>query len=387
MDEEDYLKATIIFNTRFHPEDFQYLFRVLPNRSVNTSQWDDQIKFWSTIIKKWGAETRVVEFSVTKLQEAFKYQSVIPTIKPSIQYLESQKVIKKKDDVKSKSLVRSIANALIGLVVSRDCDEYVFVNNLRLLVDELIHGILNHASGLLDTVLTNEEIIEKVPGISQDILFSELERSRGVKKYENGFYFPTKRIQHVTNELVQVILNDKKNMFSLVKQINELQDKINIQKSLAVKCAKRGHKSEAKTHLKMMKILEQQEYQTNQLYTKQMQLLYQKVDNEIAMRVASHYEENTKYLQQVTSQINEDELYKNMDEMYQYGEVTNAVANQQQQYSMEDEKELEDELQQLMQNESGRRRSNEQQHYYGYNMGQMNNENNYNERIMAYYPG
>ena len=379
MDDQDYIKASIIFNSRLHPEDYQYLFRVLPNRSVNPSQWDDQVKFWSSIIKKWGAETRVIEFSVKKLQEAFKYQSIIPTIKPAIQYLESQKIIKKKEDVKNKSLMSTIASALIGLVVSRDCDEYVFVNNLRLLVDELISGILSQASGLLDTVLTNEEILEKIPGISQDILFSELERTKNVKKFENGFYFPTKRIQHVTNDLIQVILNDKKNLNKLTQQINELQEKVNAQKSLALKCAKRGNKSEAKTHLKMMKILEQQEYQSNQLYTKQLQLLYQKVDNEIAMRVASHYEENANYLRQVTSKITEDDDYKNMeDNMWQYDEVANALANQQ----PSNDAELEAELGMMMQNE---------QHRYGYSPGtgqQMQaSGQRAPENVMAYYPG
>ena len=59
-----YVKAYDIFKRNFQIGDLIPLFRELKSRDVCPENWERQIKFWSMLIKAWGNNSNVIEFSV-----------------------------------------------------------------------------------------------------------------------------------------------------------------------------------------------------------------------------------------------------------------------------------------------------------------------------------
>lgn len=355
--EQDYQQLGLIFTSRFHAEDFQYLYRSLPNRELNPQQWDDQIKFFTSIIKKWGSSTNVIEFSAKQASSYMRFNSIIPNILPSLRYLENQKIIKKRDDVvKNRSVLGTIASKIIGMLWNtnnNECDKYIFVSNLKMVIDVLINRIVNQASSIIDLVLTNEEIKKMMSGLEEDLLWAELERNKNVRKLNGGFYFISlKNKNKINNEFVESILDDKILIKKLGDRMEELDAKINKQINNARKFYKDGKKKDALTCLRYKKAYEKQLEQMSALNDKQIQILYNKIDHEISSRFLNEMQNNLEYLKNFNGPTC-DEIENVQDEMDDIVKDTNY------EIGTFDESELENELNQLVDNNNNQKQADE----------------------------
>ncbi|KAH0788647.1 SNF7 family protein [Histomonas meleagridis] len=316
---------------------------------MDQSQYDSQIKFWSTLIKRWGAQTNCLEFSVDLLSEALAFNTVYPPLRPAIDFLVKQKIIQPKDKyLRNSSLISSISSCLIGLfTTSPPCDIYIFSQNLKLKIQHLISVVESMSSSLTDVVLTKEEVKSKISDIPEDLLFTEIKRTKDIKSFEDGYYFKIKGIIVPNNDTIKTILHNKQTIHKIQIKIDELNTKISESIAKARELARKGKRDEAKKCLMYKASYERQETTLSQLYNQQLIIMHKFDQSEFNSRVASTYADSVSAMKQTKLPTHDeiDELNDDINDLIiAADENTNYILSR----NDVDETELENELKQLM---------------------------------------
>lgn len=353
-----YANAADLFRMKFNKQDLVTLFRDLRSRDVNPEIWDKQIKFWTSMIVKWGDQYDVVDFSASQLEQAFEYDDYIPHIQPSIDVLTKSKVIVPHDTfVKKKSLFRSFTSKIFGFANSsnQQNDIYIFANNLKHLAKKIISDIKLQEAFSTDVVLTNEEVKKQYcQDIDFDLLRTMLERTSNVKTYSNGFYFQTDRYPALPNDLVNAILNSKLILSSIDKRKKEIEKEIKNILAKAIQFKKQNLVNQSKNCLRRKRLLESQEDNMEKMHFDLSNILSQLAQNELSKSAVDSINQihmNCKKMQLPDVQDIENMMDEFNDVVAQSAEISNALGSYGNQI---DDSEIEAELQELMNYDTGK---------------------------------
>ena len=310
-----YYEAKSIFNSLFHPEDYIYLYRYMYNREMNPAQYDSQIKFWSNLIKKWGTDTQCIEFSVNLLTNVLSFNTILPNLRPAIDFLVQQKIIFPKEEyIKKQSLISSISNNVFNYFRKPNYDIYVFSCNLKLKIQKLIDNVSSSSTSLNDVVLTKEEIKGKIDDdIDEELLFAGLNKTKCIKSHTNGYSFQVKGFEHPNRQVVNLIIDNKCTLNKIKVRLDELGQRINDEKVKAKQFFDNGNKAKALYCIKRRKLLENQETKLLQLHNHQTQLIQQFEQNEINDRVTKLYMDSSEHLK------------KQKQELLDYDDITHVL--------------------------------------------------------------
>ena len=264
----DYNTAhSILYNKLEDTEDdrIDRMFANLKPKDKDSRKWNDQIKFWSRIIKTWGKETDIIEFSVDSLSQSLNYNGLIPQIKPTIDYLVSIGVLKTREDITTnKSFFGSLSSKLFGFIWSSDSqnqDKYVFVDNLKNKINSIISEVENDAVYSSDIVLTLKELESRFRDDKKypfDLILAQLDRDKRVKRYSGGYYFNVGNFSELnfSDEVIQSIIQTKENIAHLEEKINTVEKQIDHDLNCAKSFKKQNRVKEAKSSLVHKKMLE-----------------------------------------------------------------------------------------------------------------------------------
>ncbi|OHS96722.1 hypothetical protein TRFO_37061 [Tritrichomonas foetus] len=263
MEFHDYHQALVIFNDMFHKEDMIPIFRELKSRDINPDSWEKQIKFWSTLIKRWGKDAEIIDFSVDYLAQMLVYQENYPPLRASIDYLVKTKVIQSRDDfIANKSLALSVASKLWNFISpnkSPSPDVYIFSNNLKETVNHYLNEVESQASCNKDVALTEEEVKLAFPDIDYEIVKAGLKLNKNVRTFNNGFYFRCSRFPSLEDKSAADIISVKTTIQNLEKKKEQIPLLIEKKINEARKSLKLNNRKKAIQCLKSKKLLESQE--------------------------------------------------------------------------------------------------------------------------------
>lgn len=354
-----YSYATDLFREKFNKEDHIPLFRDLQSREINPEIWDRQVKFWSTLILKWCDQFNIVDFSVNQLTQAFEFRGVIPHIQPSIDSLSKTHTLVSRDSfLKKNSFISSITSKLFGFINisnQQQCDEYIYVNNLKRLAKKIISDVRIKDSFVSDTVLTNEEIASKY---CQDIDFEylkfTLQKTDGVRVYNNGFYFKTDNYSDLSNDTINAVLQLKLMLNFIDKRLQDTEKDLKNQLSKAIQYKKQNMKAKALNCLRHKKKLESKEEQLlkmQEFFSSVLLKLDEKQLNKTIVNTINQVHINSKdssSVQEIDNMM--DEL---KDSISQLEEISDAIGSVSLTDNQIDDSEIENEFQELMGNEIG----------------------------------
>ena len=243
------------------------LFNCLKPSDKGSRMWNDQVKFWSNLIKNWARETEAIEFSVDKLTQSLCFKKLYPPLKPSIDYLVSIGVLKTHEDVvTTKSFLSSMSSKIFGYIWPRASnknqnDKYVFVDNLKNKVNSIIAQVEHDAIDPSDVVLSFKELESRFRNDQKypwDLILNELDRNKRVKKYNNGYYFDVGNFSEfdVGDEAIEFVINIKENIITLNRKLEILDKQINYDLQCAKSFKKQNRIKEAKSSLVHKKMVE-----------------------------------------------------------------------------------------------------------------------------------
>jgi hypothetical protein len=214
----------------------------MANRDVNPDQWDQQLRFWSTLLKRWGVQASVIDFSVSELTDALMYDHIYPPLHPSITLLVKTGVLQSRDSALSPpSLMSSIASAVFGFVFPTDpplSPSYVFRTNLRERAERLVLAITSRPAMISDLCCTKEHLARQDPSVDIELLCAELGRMKHcVERRPLGYFFPYPAFGKPSREVVDGILKIKVGIASLNVRLEKLEEYIadQLQKARAFK--------------------------------------------------------------------------------------------------------------------------------------------------------
>ena len=359
-----YVKAYDIFKRNFQIGDLIPLFRELKSRDVCPENWERQIKFWSMLIKAWGNNSNVIEFSVDKLSQALVFQEVIPPLRPTIEYLVTTKVIIPCHSLLSnKSLYEKVKSKILNFVNFNnvDNDKYVFSNNLKELCKKIVFDIESIATFSTDVILTNEEIKNKFliendnPLVAEadfEVIKAGFNTINNVKTYENGIYVQSSRYSNLSSDLINAVLSSKIILNNLENNLEQIKEKINNELERAKKYLKQKKKNYAINALRRKKSLETQEKNMNGMYENLSRILHQLAENEFNKTIFQDIDQinkTTKLMQQPDVNEIDNTFMELEDQMLKSSEISDALAKEI--TTGFDELEIEEELNNLIEEE------------------------------------
>ena len=175
-------------NSRLDKSQVITLYREMATRDICPEHWDSQLKFWSDLIKRWGRDACVIDFSVEELTKAWMYDSLYPPLQSSLNMLVKLKLLRTREEC-----VRtpSFFSRVMSFVWPRDpapSDCYVFQDNLRDQARQVYEQISSSAALITDLCITKEEIEKECPTVDTELLCAELARMKQVEVFENGYF-------------------------------------------------------------------------------------------------------------------------------------------------------------------------------------------------------
>ena len=362
-----------IFNSLFDEDDTDDLFRQLPEREISPAQWDKQIKFWSKIIIQWSTDSQVIEVSVSDLISNLTWNDLIPPLIPTIQYLITTKVCKLLSDYKKRSTVMRMAQSFLRLVSTpevKTTDKIVFHSNLKLLCQRIHDNVISRASLLSEYVLTNQELQEMCNGEDLFIVTSELVQENLAIPAGNGYFFKDQKHSHVTKEIITAMENSKNILAKLQNLCNELESSSEKHKQQAVKLMNLKRKPEALTFMRRAKNQKAKYDKVYQLY-KNIEASITNLDNtDINVFVANQMKAiNQLSKSNISVDKVDDIITQYQDTVDANDEITQALGEAHKDESY-DENDLEQELLELVANESASSQEQQQQQHQYYTFQQ-----------------
>jgi hypothetical protein len=223
-----YEVARELLHTSLVSEEVLGLYRSMVNRDISPDQWDHQLKFWSTIIRRWGTQASVIDFSVTELTQALMYDHIYPPLQPSLNLLVKTGVLQSRESALSgPSLLSSIASTVLGFVLPTSPPPsavYVFHTNLRERADRIVLTITSRPSLVTDLCCTRTHLASQDPSVDIDLLCAELGRmKRCVEKRPEGYFFPSPGFGNPSREVVDGVLRIKTGIEHLGARLEKLE--------------------------------------------------------------------------------------------------------------------------------------------------------------------
>ena len=245
------------------------LYQSYKSREKNPKVWDNQIKFWSRVVKNWGSSIKVIEFSSDELTKSFVYNGFLPNIQPTMDYLVSIKLIKPKSQaIKNQSLINKITTKVFQYIWPTQTNEhvYVFTERLKTKAKDIMREVEKNAVFLTHTVYSNEELKNLVQNMQEnnnefadcsfELLQAELERTENVLKLNGGFYFNVGNFIKLKPEGAEQILSTKYVLGNVEKRIEELEQSAENYKNRAKVFLSKKRRNDAILMLKQKKSIE-----------------------------------------------------------------------------------------------------------------------------------
>jgi hypothetical protein len=330
------------------------LYRHLSNREVNPEQWDLQVKFWSDLIKSWGMQTEVIDFSVAELSQALMYRDLYPPLKAALDHLIKIGCIKSRDEcLLNKSFLARVSAGLMGLLFHTSqtaCDSYVFQLNLREQAIRVSNCVCSRAVGWPDRCITSDSLAADFQNISQDLLCAELDRNPTLAtKGEKGYCFTSGLPNKPSKNEVNMILNLKVVISMMTKEIEKSEERANKEFERARSSLKQGRREHALACLRIKKIAERRAIALGQRRNQLEMHLYQIVSTDINLEVFQMLEGLKKTVRMPPKQA-VDKVMEDMEEVQNANEEFQQAFEVGQQYTVAgvDEVEIEAELNELM---------------------------------------
>ncbi|KAK8900436.1 hypothetical protein M9Y10_002763 [Tritrichomonas musculus] len=311
------------------------LFANLRSKDKDSKKWKDQVKFWSRIIKNWGNDTDIVEFSVDTLTQHLTYNGLKPQIKPALDYLVSIGLLKTHEDVVTKkSFLGSLSSKIFGFVWPSSSntteDKYVFVDNLKSKVKSIISEVERDAVCTSDIILTDKDLESRFKDDSKypfDLILNELEKSKQVKKLKGGYYFEVGHFSEYRfdDEVIQRIIETKETIRLLDEKIDLLDKQMDYYLNLARSYKKQNRLKEAKSALAHKKIYENQRDKFDSMRMNLQNTIYQFEGRHDDMRYINLLKSTNDAMKNIGMPSIED-VDNVMDEIQDMNEVTDQIA-------------------------------------------------------------
>lgn len=264
----DYQYANTLLHDKLDDADEERVDRLFVNlkpKDKDSKKWNDQIKFWSRLIKSWEKETGIIEFSLDELTQTLIFNDLLPQLKPTIEYLCSIGLLKTRENLyTTKSFFSSLSDKLFGFMRSssiQDQDKFIFVDNLKNKVDCIIEEVERDAVYTSDIILTTKELEAKFRDDKKypfDLILAQLDRDKRVKKYSNGYYFNVGDFSETDfgDDVIHAIFQTKESIAKLNDKINVVDKQIDNDLNSAKSFKKQNRLKEAKSALVHKKMLE-----------------------------------------------------------------------------------------------------------------------------------
>jgi charged multivesicular body protein 4 len=229
-----YEAAREVLHSSLEPSEVINLYRVLVKRDVDPDLWDSQLRFWSSIIKRWGDRASVLDFSVSELTTALMYDELCPPLQPALNLLVNLNVLQSRDSALAPpSIATSIAGRVLGFIFPVDpppSESYVFRTALRERANQIVQAITTRPGLITDLCCTKEYLATQDPTVSVDLICAEFDRmKRTVEKRPLGYFFPCPAFRNPAREVIDGVLKIKVGMARLSATLEKLQNEIDVQ--------------------------------------------------------------------------------------------------------------------------------------------------------------
>jgi hypothetical protein len=316
---------------------------------MEPEQWDQQLKFWSQIIKRWGIEANVLDFTVEELSKALVYRDLLPPLQPSLNLLVRTKVIQAREVFLSPpSVLASLSTGMVSLIFNPDpppSDSYVFQANVRERVQRIADQILSRAGVITDVCCTRDDLFAHDSDADVELICAELNRSKQfVERRPNGYLFITRSWGKIDREMVDAILSTKTTIARIEKQIEAFSEQISREYEKARQYKSQGRNPRALQCLRTKKVAEGRVSQLLGLKSQLDAQLDRIANGDITARTVEHLREFSR-VSKIPKSDDIEELMEAVDETRAAGEelarATGAGANIEPEYDPELERELE----------------------------------------------
>lgn len=242
-------------------------YREMPEREVNPDQWDRQLKFWSDVIKRWGMEACVMQFSVSDLTKALMYDNLYPPIQPSLDLLVKTKVLKTKEDcLSAPSMFTKVVGYMLNSAPKRS-EFYVFSENLKEQAIQVCERISSQASLITDLCITNSNLRDLCGTAldnNVDLIVAEFSRLKNfVECFDQGCYVKCSGFRKPSKSVITSTLSMKVHRERLDLDIEKREEQITAAGQAALMYHRQGRKQQAVRYLQHKKELEKR---VSQLY-------------------------------------------------------------------------------------------------------------------------
>ncbi|OHT01683.1 hypothetical protein TRFO_31433 [Tritrichomonas foetus] len=330
-----YETAVVLLNRSLksiESREIESLYCLLKSRDRSPEKWEKQIKFWSSLIKKWGVEGKVIEFSVDELSQAFTFREMLPPLQPALDYLVGMKILKTKEDsLKNPSLMGSLTNKLFGLIwqTTPKSEYYVFTDRLKNKAKKIFNNIESAAAFSTEMVLTNDELKEtyfKSNKCSFEVLIAELERNKKIKKFQNGYYFMSNQFSKLSDDVVESVLNTKNTISTIENRISELENSFLSHRNRAKTFLAKKRKNDAKSELLQAKRIEASVHKFYEMKSQQENILHRLAECDTISIVANEMMEVNKVVKKMNLP-SADHVSNAADELTETVEALDQIAN------------------------------------------------------------
>jgi hypothetical protein len=250
-----------LLNASLDPKDVIYLYRTMDCRDMNPDQWDDQLKFWSKIVKKWGLQANVIDFSTEELTTALMYDRLLPPLQPSLTFLVKTRVLKPIDTyLTRRSVLWSVTSAIFGYVFPRDpppSPAYVFPMNLRERADRFVAEVSTRAGTLADLCLPQGELRPSAPSLNLDLLRAELaQMARAVETRPGGFFVRNAAFGAPARDVIDGIIATKATLARIASDVERYSQVAEDEYRRARQLHAQGRRAQALQCLRMRRVME-----------------------------------------------------------------------------------------------------------------------------------
>ena len=339
-----YELARALLNSRLEKSLVITLYRDMKSRDICPDQWDRQLKFWSDLIKRWGREACVIDFSAAELTKAWMYDSLYPPLQGSLALLVKTKVLRTREDfLKQPSLLsRMISYVWHPDPAPSDC--YVFETNVCDQAQQICEDIASSAALITDLCITKDYLAQHYPTIDNELLSVALARMKGtVDAFDGGFYIHAPGFKWPQRNIAGSVITTKQVISRIDKEIRSSEEIISKEYAKAATYKRQGRTQQALLSLKRKKISEQRVERLESMKDKLERQLDHIGNGDLTETTVQHM----KACSNAVKGPSVEEVEDLMDEMAELnavvGEVSTAVAGQ-----PIDDAELEEELNKLM---------------------------------------
>ena len=336
--------AKALLSDDLDPLMWLYLYKDLEKRQVAPEQWDDQVRFWSDLIKRWGRATGIMEFNVQQLENAWIFRNKRPPLQGTLKMLVNTKVLKAKADYLSRqSLFSRVVNFVFPAAPKED-SVYIFANNVKERVRRVVEEICSKATSAPDLCIPRRQLLEEYPDIDVDIWDAELKRMNGAEVFDFGYYIRAAGFAKLPSTQARSMIKAKNGLCLLEMKINASEKKIEEYYKKAMEYGKKGMKQESRQCLQKKKL----EYRWIDLLVNMKAMLQQQLDVIGSGEMISRAVSQLQCLNSALRLPHLDEVDALMDRLEDQNEAVNEVTDALATPAQITDEELERELEELL---------------------------------------